>query len=60
MQPIYEPTNDEEKKAIFTSMISDKDPVFMRRALHMILTWDREEAAKNITHTWCTRQDFTH
>ena len=49
LQPIFEPDRNKEKE-IFTSMIKDKDPYFLRRTIKMIVNWDREEAPDDIIH----------
>jgi len=40
LQPFYEPISKKEKE-LFKQMIKDKDPVFMRRTINMIVNWDR-------------------
>ena len=49
MQPIFEPDRDKEKET-FVSMLKDKDPLFLRRTIEMILNWEREVAPQSIVH----------
>lgn len=43
LQPMFEPDRRKER-AICNDMISDKSALFMKRAVHLIVTWDRPEA----------------
>lgn len=49
LQPIVEPDRRNES-AIFRSMLKEKDSYFMRRAIEMIIHWEREISPKNIFH----------
>ena len=49
MQPIFEPDRDKEKET-FVRMLKDKDPLFLRRTIEMILNWEREVAPQSIVH----------
>lgn len=49
LQPIVEPDRNKEKE-IYKQMLKDKDPVFLRRTIEMILTWDRLDYRKDIVH----------
>ena len=49
MQPIFEPDRDKEKET-FVRMLKDKDPLFLRRTIEMILNWEREDAPQSIVH----------
>ena len=49
LQPIVEPDRKHEKET-FKSMLRDKDPVFLKRTIKMILEWDRVDFRKDIIH----------
>lgn len=49
LQPIVEPDRNVEKE-LFLSMLDQKDPEFMKRAVEMILLWDRETYSDKIVH----------
>lgn len=49
MQPIVEPDRDKHEE-IFVSMLEDKDPLFLRRTIEMIIKWDRKTKPADITH----------
>ncbi|MEL6923687.1 MAG: alpha/beta hydrolase [Bacteroidota bacterium] len=49
MQPIVEPDRNKEKDT-FKSMLRDKDPVFLRRTIQMILQWERSGYNQQIIH----------
>ncbi len=49
MQPIVEPDRNRQK-ALFKSMIADKDPLFLKRTIKMILEWDRVRYSDDIIH----------
>lgn len=49
LQPIVEPDRQKEK-ATFKAMLRDKDAIFLRRTIEMIMHWDRTVAPKNIIH----------
>jgi len=48
-QPLVEPDRRKEK-ATYVSMLNDKHPDFMKRAIAMIVTWDRQEIPEGIIH----------
>jgi len=41
LQPIFEPARKTEKE-IFKQMLKDKDPIFLKRTIDMIVRWDRK------------------
>jgi len=49
LQPIVEPDRRKDKET-FKSMLKDKDPIFLRRTLEMILEWERISYDKKIVH----------
>jgi len=52
LQPLYEPDRKLEKETC-VNMLHAKDPLFIKRAVHLIVSWDRTEADnvnKNIMH----------
>ena len=49
LQPIVEPDRRRENET-FKQMLKDKDPLFLRRTIEMILTWERTVSPKNIIH----------
>jgi len=49
MQPIIEPDRNKEKET-FVQMLTDKDPIFLRRTIEMIIKWERELSLSKITH----------
>jgi len=49
VQPIVEPDRN-KRKELFISMLSDKNPVFLNRAIGMIINWQREKYPDNIIH----------
>ncbi|WP_375577876.1 alpha/beta hydrolase [Marivirga tractuosa] len=54
LQPIVEPDRN-TNKAIFKSMLSSKDPVYMKRTVEMIIKWDRKIELKNFIHIHGTK-----
>jgi len=48
-QPIVEPDR-KSHKSTFVSMLRAKDPLFLKRAVHMIVTWERKRYTDNIIH----------
>lgn len=48
-QPFFEPTNIQTMR-LFWRMVTRKHPIFMKRAVRMVVTWDREEAPDGIVH----------
>jgi pimeloyl-ACP methyl ester carboxylesterase len=49
MQPIVEPDRNLEEETCI-SMLEDKDPIFLRRTIEMILTWEKEDYNERIIH----------
>lgn len=49
MQPLFEPDRKKEKETC-VSMLKDKDPVFLKRTIGMIVNWDRTTFDSNIIH----------
>jgi pimeloyl-ACP methyl ester carboxylesterase len=49
LQPIVEPDRNFDKET-FKSMLSDKDPIFLKRTVTMILEWERIDYSKDIIH----------
>ena len=49
LQPIVEPDRQKEKST-FKAMLRDKDAVFLRRTIEMIMHWERTEAPPGIIH----------
>lgn len=49
LQPIVEPDRNKEK-ATFKRMLKSKDKIYMKRAVDMIINWQRESYNPNITH----------
>lgn len=47
LQPIVEPDRQKEKDT-FKAMLRDKDAIFLRRTIEMIMHWDRTEAPDGI------------
>lgn len=47
LQPIVEPDRQKEKET-FKAMLKDKDAVFLRRTIEMIMHWNRTEAPPGI------------
>ena len=54
LQPIVEPDRNTNKET-FKSMLSSKDPLYMKRTVAMIINWDREIANENIIHIHGTK-----
>jgi esterase/lipase len=48
-QPIVEPDRKKEKET-FQAMLNDKDKIFMKRAINLIVSWDRETYNSKIVH----------
>lgn len=48
-QPLFEPDRNKEKETC-KAMLQAKDPVFLKRATHMIVNWKRETYASNVYH----------
>lgn len=49
MQPLVEPDRDQEE-SVFVSMLEDKDSLFLKRTIDMIINWDRETYDDRIIH----------
>ncbi len=49
LQPIVEPDRDNQKE-LFISMLTNKNPDFLKRTIAMIIEWEREESPENIIH----------
>lgn len=49
LQPIVEPDRAKDA-ATFKSMLRDKDPIFLKRTVKMIMEWDRVTYNQNIIH----------
>jgi pimeloyl-ACP methyl ester carboxylesterase len=49
LQPIVESDRNQER-ATCIAMLEDKDPLFLRRTIEMIIKWEREEAPTGIIH----------
>ena len=47
LQPIVEPDRN-KNKATFKKMLYAKNPLYIKRTIHMIVTWDRIENSSNI------------
>ena len=49
MQPLVEPDRKHNKET-FGSMLNEKSPVYMKRTIHLLIRWEREENTKKIYH----------
>ncbi len=49
LQPILEPET-RARKALWKKMIADKDPMFLKRSIPMIIVWEREAPPENLVH----------
>ena len=49
LQPLVEPDRNKEKET-FKKMLEDKDPLFLRRTITMIMQWDRVVLQEDIIH----------
>ena len=49
IQPSYEPMEPEQRD-LFIAMLYDKDPKFLRRAVRLMVGWQRRTVPPNITH----------
>jgi pimeloyl-ACP methyl ester carboxylesterase len=54
MQPIIEPDR-RRQAAIFKSMLSDKNALFLKRSTRLIVNWRRTKSAENITQIHGTK-----
>lgn len=48
-QPIVEPDRKREKE-VFISMLKEKDPVYLKRTIDMMINWERTETVAGIYH----------
>ncbi len=53
-QAVVEPDRNKQK-AVFKVMLRDKNRLFMKRAVNMIINWEREEYSPNIVHIHGTK-----
>ena len=49
MQPIVEPDSKQDRQ-FFKDMLNDKDPVFLRRTINMIIRLEYQNCQQNIIH----------
>lgn len=49
LQPIVEPDSKNERET-FQAMMNDKDPVFLKRTIEMIIEWDKKTNRDGIVH----------
>lgn len=49
LQPIVEPDSKYDR-TMFKSMINDKDPLFLKRTVAMIIRWERDDYRRDIIH----------
>lgn len=49
LQPLVEPDRN-KNKAVFISMMKDKDPRYLKRTADMIINWDKKDYSKKIIH----------
>jgi pimeloyl-ACP methyl ester carboxylesterase len=49
LQPIVEPDRKKEAQTC-KMMLKDKEPIFLKRTIGMIITWERESSDTNIVH----------
>jgi pimeloyl-ACP methyl ester carboxylesterase len=49
VQGVVEPDRNNNER-VFKEMLARKDPLFLKRATHMIVQWDRKELPKEIIH----------
>lgn len=54
LQPLVEPDRNTNKNT-FKSMLSAKDPVYMKRTVSMIINWERETEQENLIHIHGTK-----
>lgn len=54
LQPIFEPDR-KNNKAVFTAMLQDKDPLFLKRTVKMIINWDRKIPPNDLVHIHGTK-----
>lgn len=49
MQPLVEPDRNKYKET-FKAMLDEKEPLYMKRSIGMIINWDKETFSKEIIH----------
>ena len=49
MQPLVEPDRNQNKET-FKSMLNEKNALYMKRTINLIIRWEREENAKKVYH----------
>ncbi|MEM9722154.1 MAG: alpha/beta hydrolase, partial [Bacteroidota bacterium] len=49
LQPLFEPIPKEDR-SFFRSMLKEKRPIYMKRTLNYILTWEKEQCDTEIIH----------
>jgi len=54
LQPIVEPDSKCDQN-VYQAMLDDKDPMFMKRAVEMILLWDRTNYSDPVVHIHGTK-----
>ena len=58
-RPIFEPIS-RQKKELFKAMIHDKNPKYMKRSIHCIMTWQNTEVPREIIHIHGTNDKTIH
>jgi pimeloyl-ACP methyl ester carboxylesterase len=49
LQPLVEPDSKKDRQ-VFLDMLNDKDPLFLKRTIAMIIQWERDEYSNDIVH----------
>jgi len=49
LQPLVEPDSKKDRQE-FLDMLNDKDPLFLKRIVAMIIQWERDEYSNDIVH----------
>ncbi len=49
LQPLVEPDSKKDRQE-FLDMLNDKDPLFLKRTVAMIIQWERDEYSNDIVH----------
>ena len=49
LQPLVEPDSKKDRQ-VFLDMLNDKDPLFLKRTIAMIVGWEREDYRNDIVH----------
>ncbi len=49
LQPLVEPDSKKDRQE-FLDMLNDKDPLFLKRTIAMIIQWERDEYSNDIVH----------